>query len=99
MSSARLPFGVVRTMSLSAGEFAASISKLGPYTLSASGHPIFDLSEGRVEVQYAPAPSKIFGGLLALPQAIVSLSFDGASETSKAEFLHRFDIAFQRGGG
>ena len=99
MSNLPSPFGLQRTMSLSAAEFATSISKLGAHSVSAAGNPVFELEGGRVEVQYAPAAHKTLGGLLALPQAIVTLVFDGASDEAQWEFLHRFDIAFQRGGG
>lgn len=97
--SARLPFADTRLMSLSAQEFEASIAKLGPRGKSAAGFPVFDLAHGSVEVQYAPAPPKVFGGLLSLPQAHVTLVFEGADEAARAQFVHHFDIAFQRGGG
>jgi hypothetical protein len=45
------------------------------------------------------APPKVFGGLLSLPQANITLVFDGADEATRAAFIDRFDIAFQRGGG
>lgn len=99
MSAPRLPFGTSRTMSLSAAEFALSIAKLGAHSISVRNNPVFELSEGHVEVHFAPERPKTFGGLLALPQATVTLIFEGASAAARAEFLHRFDIAFQRGGG
>ncbi len=97
--NARLPFSDTRLMSLSRSEFEASISKLGRHGLSAAGFPVFDLEEGSVEIRYLPAPPKMFGGLLSLPQAHITLAFDSASESARADFVHRFDIAFQRGGG
>lgn len=95
----RLPFADTRLMSLSHGEFEASISKLGPHGTSRDGFPVFDLGNGTVEIRYSPAPPKTFGGLLALPQAHVTLAFEGTSDAERAAFVHRFDIAFQRGGG
>lgn len=97
--TARLPFSDMRLMSLSAQEFEASIAKLGAHRRSASGFPIFDLANGSVEILYAAAPAKIFGGLLSLPQAHVTLVFEGADDAERAAFVHLFDIAFQRGGG
>lgn len=94
-----MPFGNRRTMSLSQAEFTSSISKLGPHRVSETGYPIFDIGPGYVKIQYASAPAKTLGGLLALPQATVTLLFDNVSANDEAEFLHRFDIAFQRGGG
>ena len=86
-------------MSLSKAEFAASIAKLGPHMLSAAGHPVFALSQGCVEIHYAEAPPKTLGGLLALPQAIVTLAFAGETAAGRDAFVRQFDIAFQRGGG
>lgn len=97
--SPRLPFAATRLMSLSHAEFEASIAKLGAHTRSADNFPVFDLRSGCVEVRYVSAPPKTFGGLLALPQAHVTLAFEGADEAARDAFMHRFDIAFQRGGG
>lgn len=97
--SPRLPFADSRLMSLSAREFEASTGKLGPHRMSVAGFPVFDVGSGSVEIRYEPAPPKTFGGLLSLPQAHVSLVFEGAGDTERAAFLHCFDIAFQRGGG
>lgn len=94
------PFADQRVMSLSAHEFATSIAKLGAHRLSAEGYPVFNLEDGgRVEVRFAPAPAKTLGGLLALPQAVVTLAFENASADVREAFVRRFDIAFQRGGG
>lgn len=95
----RLPFADARVMSLSEREFEASVAKLGPHRRSSEGFPLFDLETGTVEIRYKPGPPKTFGGLLSLPQAQVELAFDGVSELDRAGFVHRFDIAFQRGGG
>jgi hypothetical protein len=97
--SPRLPFSDMRLMSLSAQEFEASIRKLGCHRMSASGFPVFDLGGGSVEIRYEAAPPKTFGGLLSLPQAHVTLVFERAGDGERAAFVHRFDIAFQRGGG
>ena len=99
MSAGAFPFSNTRIMSLSASEFAVSIAKLGAHTLSDAGHPVFAVEDGSVEIQFAPAPKKTLGGLLALPQAVVTLAFVGGSAAAREAFVHRFDIAFQRGGG
>ena len=95
----RLPFADTRLMSLSKSEFDASIGKLGDHRRSAAGFPVFALGTGSVEIRYAEAPAKVFGGLLQLPQAHITLAFAGVNEADRAAFVHRFDIAFQRGGG
>lgn len=99
MSAQTSPFANRRTMSLSGAEFAASIAKLGAHRTSAGGFPVFDLEEGAVEIRFEPATSRTLGGLLSLPQAVVTLVFEGASSKAQADFIRRFDIAFQRGGG
>ena len=86
-------------MSLSRAEFDASIAKLGNHATSADGHPVFAIQTGTVEIRYRAAASKTLGGLLALPQAVVTLAFSGSDPAAEAAFIHRFDIAFQRGGG
>ena len=99
MSTGPSPFARERIMSLSRAEFEASIAKLGPHTVSADGHPVFALKHGTVEIRYRAAAAKTLGGLLALPQAVVTLAFSDSIPAAEAAFIHRFDIAFQRGGG
>lgn len=96
--TARLPFSDSRLMSLSLSEFKASIAKLGPHR-TIGEIPVFDIAGGTVAVRYEPAPPKVFGGLLSLPQAHIKLVFDGVEERDRTAFIDRFDIAFQRGGG
>lgn len=97
--SAPSPFADERTMSISRGEFEASIAKLGPSRFSSEGHPVFDVEGGTVEVRFSGRPGRTLGGLLALPQANVALIFDGVPDVARQAFTLRFDIAFQRGGG
>jgi hypothetical protein len=99
MSNPPSPFTGERIMSISLAEFQASIAKLGPHRLNCAGHPVFDLDDGRVEIQFSPLPAKTLGGLLALPQASITLVFLDVENAARAEFVRRFDIAFQRGGG
>lgn len=99
MTRARL-YADRRVMSLSTAEFAASIAKLGTHLTTTAGHPVFDLAPaGRVTVSFEPVAPKTLGGLLVLPQAIVTLTFEDATDAACDAFVHRFDIAFQRGGG
>ena len=94
------PFADRRLMSISRNEFATSIAKLGCHRTSASGHPVFDLDgNASVEIHFADAPPKTLGGLLALPQAVVTLVFSDSNNAARDAFVRRFDIAFQRGGG
>jgi hypothetical protein len=36
---------------------------------------------------------------LSLPATVIELRFDGVGEDDRTQFLRRFDIGFQRGGG
>ena len=88
-----------KLMSLSAGEFADSMSKIGVHQINADGSRRFDLSPGHVDVNYAPQPGVRLGGLLELPRAVVTINFDGVSDSARTRFLQIFEMAFQRGGG
>jgi hypothetical protein len=52
----------------------------------------------RIEILLGPEQERRLGSL-ALPQTQVNLSFEGFSEEQRKDFLRRFDLAFQRGGG
>lgn len=103
MMASRMPAAhhvVEKTMSLSLSEFQASLGKLLGTEIEAEEpsvrHP---LAKGCVEIRFVPLPSLRLGGLLELPRAKVSLSFDDVEDDDRAAFLARFDLAFQRGGG
>ena len=52
----------------------------------------------QVEIHLGPEQTRRLGAL-RLPEMEVILVFDGYSEDEQADFLRRFDRAFQRGGG
>ena len=88
-----------KLMSLSAGEFANSIAKIGQHRVNNDGSRRFDLAGGQVDISYAPQPGVRLGGLLELPRALVTLNFAGVNDDDRTRFLRTFEIAFQRGGG
>ena len=91
---------IEKTMSLSAVEFESSLAVfLGRTIRPGTTRADVDLDVGRVAITYQPVSGVTLGGLLALPRAIVRLTFEGVSEAERADFVRRFDIAFQRGGG
>jgi hypothetical protein len=99
-------FGTRRKlMSISRAEFAASARGLDPAVgLSDEGETClarFALADGGfASVRCEPrAPRVIGGGLLSLPQADVTLTFEGTHPAAEEAFLKRFEICFQRGGG
>lgn len=100
MSAGASPFSNTRIMSLSANEFAASIARLGACRTSYTGDKVFTLPSGTVEITFQEIPGVRLGGLLALPRAKVALKFSSSiTPADRTAFVHRFDIAFQRGGG
>ena len=90
---------IEKLMSLSEQEFAATIARLDPHSVSADGTYYFLLDSGSASVTYTPLPGVTLGGLMALPRARVALEFEGTTEVSRASFLKRFEFTFQRGGG
>lgn len=91
---------VEKTMTLTRAEFATSLAALLGRPVAADGGPVrVALSEGVVVLSCEPLAAVRLGGLLELPRARVVLAFEGVPPDSRAAFLQRFDIAFQRGGG
>jgi hypothetical protein len=93
------PESVDKLMSLTAHEFIATLAHLGPSSQQPDGVIVFRLDGGSVRIRFKPQPSVTLGGLLALPRAKVTLTFDGAADDARTAFLKRFDLAFKRGGG
>ena len=99
---------IEKTMTLSAAEFAKSLAafagadvviKDGKATVGVvSGEQAAE--EGRfAQITFHPLPPRRVGGLLELPQAKVTITLANVPPDVQADFLRRFDIAFQRGGG
>ncbi len=87
-------------MSLSATEFEKSLAVfLGRSIAAGTTSADVDLEVGRAGITYQPVGGVTLGGLLALPRATVRLTFEGVPESVREDFVRRFDIAFQRGGG
>lgn len=94
------PIVLSKTMSLSEDEFAQSLSIfLGRPWGAGERSVTIAVGAGRAEISYAELPGMRLGGLLELPRASVTLTFDGVSAYEREAFIKRFEIAFQRGGG
>lgn len=89
---------VEKVMALSPGEFATTIAALAPAGPTAKSVQV-PLGSGSVAIRYEALPGVRLGGLLELPRASVTLTFDNVSEAEREAFVRRFDVAFQRGGG
>lgn len=94
---------IEKTMTLSAGEFANSIRQFAGEAAAAqasSGVPVdLPLDAGAVRITFEKIAGFSFGGLVEMPRARVVIAFEAVPPAARAEFLRRFDIAFQRGGG
>jgi hypothetical protein len=54
---------------------------------------------GSVTINFQPRPGLRLSGLLTMPLALITLTFENMPPPDQAAFLKRFDLAFQRGGG
>ncbi|MCB1513743.1 MAG: hypothetical protein KDJ18_02805 [Hyphomicrobiaceae bacterium] len=95
---------IEKTMTLSAGEFAKSMTAFAGEGVEISGGRVKmgvgGDTGGSAEIAFEPLPPRrIGGGLLELPQARVTIRFTDVDPGEASVFLRRFDIAFQRGGG
>ena len=90
-----------KVMSISRAEFDMSLGKFATgATLDAEGIVRLPAGAGIATIRFSPlGPLTIGTALIRLPRARVTLSFDGASVADEAQFMRRFEIAFQRGGG
>lgn len=95
------PERVEKLMALTLADFHRSLIVLAPAETIGSGQTVLSLpvDRGQVAIEFTPLKNQVLGGLLSLPRASVTLTFDAVDETAQRAFLARFDQAFQRGGG
>ena len=53
----------------------------------------------KIDLKLSPLPHRQLSPLLKLERWHLSMEFTGYSEKARDDFLARFDLAFQRGGG
>lgn len=95
------PDRVEKIMALTLDDFHRSLKALAPNLALANGQTNVEIDEGGapVSITFEQQEGATLGGLLALPRAHVTLAFKSMDEEHRAQFLARFDRAFQRGGG
>jgi hypothetical protein len=93
-------YDVVRQMGLTHEEFLRSLpAATRGMDCRAKGDCIL-ISNPRQAIRIELGPVRLRSlGSLALPQTRVRVRFEGFSQKEREEFLRRFDLAFQRGGG
>lgn len=90
---------IVKVMSLTPVEFAASMTSLLAQRVLDASPVTAVVGNGTVAISYTSQPGVTLGGLLTLPRAAVVLTFADVTPIERAAFLRRFELAFQRGGG
>lgn len=94
------PHAITKIMSASEHEFERSLAIVLGRDVRAAELPLtVALGAGCVIISRQPLEGVRLGGLLALPRSAVSLTFKDTQELEREQFLARFDLAFQRGGG
>lgn len=54
--------------------------------------------EGRLLLRWQALPDRVMGSI-RLPRLAVAFRFEGLSAEQRAQFMRRFDLVLQRGGG
>lgn len=93
-----VPDNLTKTMSAAVDEFHRSMAVLDATRAPALSHRL-GCGEGTVVIAYEALPGVTLGTLLALPRARITLRFENTTPADRAQFMARFDLAFQRGGG
>ncbi|MDH3476644.1 MAG: hypothetical protein OEM59_23445 [Rhodospirillales bacterium] len=92
---------VVKDMAMTLEDFLRGLpSAMTGLDYRVNGHSVeAGTPERRLSIVIEPQPPRRLGGLLAVPRARVTITFEGYDPAAEAEFVERFDRAFQRGGG
>jgi hypothetical protein len=91
---------VEKRMALTLREFQATLAPLvGRLLESGESAATLAVGGGLVVISHAALPPVLLGGLLEMPQALVTLQFQGVCEADRDDFVRRFDLYFRRGGG
>lgn len=92
---------VEKIMSMTLADFHRNLKILAPeHTMGPQQKTVrLDLDGASAEIRFESMDSKTYGGLLKIPRALITLSFDDSSAEARQAFIDRFDFAFRRGGG
>lgn len=89
-----------KLMTITRAEFERSLAALTPgAVLDHDGWATIAADGGAARIRFEELPRRRIGGLIALPQARVTIDLAGLPDAERSGFLRRFDVAFQRGGG
>ena len=90
-----------KDMALSKGEFLRSIKiAMDGVDYTVDGNTVTTGTNDKgIKILLEPLPARILSALIKLERWRVNISISGYDEEAEAEFMTRFDRAFQRGGG
>lgn len=97
------PRVIEKIMTLSQSEFANSVAAFAGAEAgqtAAAGEPvIIPVGQASAVITFTKIQGFSFGGLVEMPRARVAIDLSNVPPAEAEQFLRRFDIAFQRGGG
>jgi len=56
------------------------------------------LEGGRLQIRWRPLPPRVIA-LMRMPRLEVAFVFEGLGDDDRLQFMRRFDLCMQRGGG
>lgn len=91
----------VKDMALSKRDFLRSIKiAMDGLDYAVDGDTVTSGTDDRgIKIQLEPLPKRVLSALIKLERWRVTISIAGYDENAEADFMTRFDRAFQRGGG
>lgn len=89
-----------RDMGTSEGEWLTALPRaLGGHAFElGTGQARVHIGEGHLQLQWHSLPPRVIA-LLRLQRLAVSFLFEGVQEDARQNFMKRFDLTMQRGGG
>jgi hypothetical protein len=91
---------VQKDMGLTPAEFRNGLpAALRGLDWKAGADDTVEVSGGAVVIRCVVQPPRRLTALLSMPRCLVTLDLSGLPDADRADFLARFDRAFQRGGG
>ena len=87
-------------MATTEAEWLAALSRaVGEHPCAIlTGHAEIHIHEGRLLLRWHALPPRVIA-LLRLQRLAVTFVFEGVDEAARQQFMKRFDLTMQRGGG
>jgi hypothetical protein len=95
------PASFERDMACTEAEWLAWLPKaMGEHDWQRSGQTVRVQLQGggQLDIEWKPLPPRTIA-LMCLPRMCMAFRFDGADDQARMQFMRRFDLTTQRGGG